>query len=59
MSAKPSLDCNLTGFSLCFANAVFAATFLSPSQTSPSPISGNAKCAKGAKSPDAPNEPWV
>ena len=27
--------------------------------TSPSPINGNTRCASGAKSPDAPNEPWL
>ena len=27
--------------------------------TSPSPINGNTKCARGAKSPDAPSEPWL
>ena len=27
--------------------------------TSPSPINGSTRCASGAKSPEAPNDPWL
>ena len=45
------------GSQLFFSNTVAALTLLSSCQTSPKPKRGNAKCASGAKSPEAPNDP--
>ena len=45
------------GSQLFVSNTVAALTLLSSCQTSPKPKRGNAKCASGAKSPEAPNDP--
>ena len=57
--AKPSFDCKTIGSQPNFSNTL-AEGCLKPSKyTSPSPNNGNDKCANGAKSPEAPNEPCV
>ena len=45
------------GSQLFVSKTVAALTLLSSCQTSPKPKRGNAKCASGAKSPEAPNDP--
>ncbi len=60
MSASPSLASSATGFT----PARFIASPPSmngPSSicASPSPIIASARCASGARSPDAPTEPWA
>ena len=57
ISANPSLAPNSIGFNPLDKNASFVETLLPLRNTSPSPMSVAAICAKGAKSPDAPTEP--
>ena len=58
INPKPSFAERCKGCKLCLAKASFVETIVSPSQTFPSPINGKNKCDKGAKSPDAPTDPF-
>ena len=55
--ASPSLDNSFTGLRLNFFNIVELLKTFPLCSTFPLPIRGSEKCANGAKSPDAPNEP--
>ena len=52
--ANPSLDFNSMGFQFIFSSIQLLETILLPIITSPIPNNGKERCAKGAKSPDAP-----
>ena len=55
--AKPSFSINSNGSKSFIFNAKSAAIYYPSFQISPIPIRPNARCDKGAKSPDAPTEP--
>jgi hypothetical protein len=57
MSANPSFGPRRSGFNPASANAVAAGTVRPFRRTSPSPISASDRCARGARSPEAPTEP--
>ncbi len=54
---SPSLGCNTNGSSPAARSAAAAGSTAPPMRTSPSPITGRARWAKGARSPDAPTDP--
>ena len=56
--ASPSLASNSKGFNPIFSKAVLESIISSSTNISPSPISANAICDIGAKSPHAPTEPF-
>ena len=54
----PSFACNLSGFIFfCIKIAFIGVYFLPSLETCPKPINGKNKCARGARSPEAPTEP--
>ena len=55
--AKPSLLDKLTCFNFSFLSTVEPDVRFPLKLTSPIPMSGKHKCARGDKSPDAPSEP--
>ena len=58
ISPNPSFDAKLILSSLYFFNIVLAFCILPLCSNSPSPIIGNDMWANGAKSPEAPKEPY-
>src|SRR5213594_487958 len=57
MIARPSLDWRTRGARFAFARALAPGRTCPPTSASPSPMSTRPKCARGARSPLAPNEP--
>src|SRR5881296_889202 len=57
MIARPSLDWRTSGARFAFARALSPGRTCPPTSASPSPMSTRPKCARGARSPLAPNEP--
>ena len=58
-SAKPSLASRVNGFKPAFSNAFFAGSHWPSKRACPSPIRIKLICASGAKSPDAPTDPFA
>jgi len=55
--ASPSFGASSTGVRPAAASAAAPGSTRLPTRASPSPISTDARCASGARSPDAPTEP--
>ena len=58
-SARPSFAARISGSSPTSRRATSAGITWPCSSTWPRPISGSARCASGARSPDAPTDPWA
>ena len=59
ISARPSFAPSVIGFKPAFFRASAAGIRVPSYIVSPSPIIAAAICASGARSPDAPTEPWL
>ena len=58
ISARPSLAASVSGAMPASRSAAAAGTRSPSTSISPSPISASVRCASGARSPEAPTEPW-
>ena len=58
IKANPSLASSSKGFNPILSKADFESTIFPSTNISPSPISANAICDIGAKSPQAPTDPF-